>query len=117
MPDLTTEELKELDIFMAEKVMRMTVHKGETIGDYWKGPDSWISYLLEHRDGHNFWEPTQDMNQAMMCADKADIYVSVSNTLAGWTVIADRDKVIVVDSYTDIPLAICRVIREAKLAA
>jgi len=114
--------VSDLNKYMAEKVMGWH-EEIDGLEDeeprclmYW-----WMDKSLETKDHTGVvmqqenWNPTKDMNQAMMCADKCDIiYPCISNVPMGWSIFGhDPDRIAVTDDVREVPQAICQAIKEA----
>ena len=105
----------DLDTLMAEKVMKFS-----TTHQYFHRTDTTISIYIDDNDkAVGDWNPTTDMNQAMMCVEK---WLSMADTnrfnlcaigLSGddWTWCVELNS----DDATNksAPLAICLAIKEA----
>jgi len=101
---------EELDRYMAEKVMgwemQVCTLNESTIND----EQHFVMY--DDQLPVDSWSPTTDMNQAMMCAKKANLhfYIKIDNS----RIMLETDVISGKKSYhiDEAPLAICKAIKE-----
>jgi len=95
--------MNNLNEFMAEKVM-----------EWYHDKDRWIDTNDKEAPivmGYHAWNPTQNIDQAFMCADKAGIIMRI-NCIPhhGWTIEIGNETRIRCKTLADLPKAICECI-------